>query len=401
MKSVYFSFLLLSALVFASCSGGTTGADAQAAVTAGPVPVTMARAESRQIERSISVTGTIQPDETATVSNELAGTLEVIHVDFGQHVRKGQVLAELDKREMKLQLDRIRAAMAQALARIGLDPDEADVIPETTPSIRQAQAQLDNARTKYESAAKLVKTGDIASDRFVELEKSYSAAQATLDAARHELRVALASIQSLRAEVGLAEKRLDDATILAPFDGAVTERLASPGEYLRQNTPIVRLVKTYPLRLRLDIPETAAAAVQIGTGLTFTTDALPGEEFTAVVREVNPSLDARSRSLSAEARLTANDSRLRPGMFVQVRLVVERNVDIVVVPNEAIQTVAGLTKLFTIQDGKASEVRFRRGDEMNGWVEVRDAQIQAGDLVATSKLAVLTNGAAVAEDKQG
>jgi len=383
--------------LLAACSGNRGERQVEAAsVSDEPLAVRVARAESRLVERSIDVTGTLLAEETATVSNEVPGRLAEIKVDFGQRVRKGEVIAELDKREFRLQLDRARGALAQALARIGLEPGQEDVVPETTPAIRQAQAMLDDARTKYESAARLVKTGDVAHDRFVEIEKAYHARQAALDAARHELRVVLANIRTLRAEVALAQKRLNDATIRAPFDGAVTERLASAGEYLRQNSPIVRLVKTYPLRLRVDVPESAADAVHPGSELRFTTDAIPGAEFRAVVREVNPSLDLRSRTLTAEARLRKRDERLRPGMFVRVKLVVERNAPIVVVPREAVETVAGLSKIFVIRDGKAVEQKIRPGREIDGWVEVRGADLRPGEMVAVSGLPELVNGVAVA-----
>lgn len=384
-------FLVLISL--AGCSNGPARDEAPAAGE--PPRIRVAVAETREVERSISVTGSLRPDEAVFVGAEVPGRVADIQVDFGQRVRKGDVIAQLDKRELSLQLERVRAALAQALARIGLKPGEEDVVPESTPSIRQAQAQLEDARTRYESAADLVKTGDIAHDRFVETEKAYRAREAALDAARHELRTMLASIQALRAEVKLAEKRLDDATVRAPFTGAVTERLASPGQFLKANEPIVRLVKSYPLRLRADLPESAAGAVRSGTSLTFVTDAIPGAEFSAVVRELNPSLDARSRSLSVEARITKHDPRLRPGMFVQVKLVVERNAAIVVVPEEALQRVAGLTKVFAIRDGRAVEQKIVPGIRRDGWVEAPGGQIRPGDQVAVSDLATLIDGAAV------
>jgi len=394
-QSIYCALAVALAGLLAGCSGDAAGEPVPAAADAEPMAVRVARAESRQVERFISVTGSLQPDETVTVSNEIAGMLAAVNVDFGQRVRRGEVVAELDKRELKLQLKRVQAALAQALARIGLTPEETDKIPKTTPAIRQAQAQLDNWRTKYESASRLVKTGDISHDRFVEIEKGYNAAEAALDGAHHELRVVLASIRSLRAEVQLARKKLGDATIRAPFDGAVAERLASPGEFLRQNTPIVKLVKTYPLRLRLDVPETAAAAVRVGTPLSFTTDALPGKSFTATVREVNPSLNAQSRTLMAEARLTRRQAELRPGMFVKVKLVIDRHTTIVVVPEQALRSVAGLNKVFAIESGKAIERKVIPGRRMDGWVEVRSEALHAGDTVAVSGLADLTDGDAV------
>lgn len=395
MRAQLFALILVVSLAV-GCSNTPAGQEVEASAKAEePMAVRVAPAEVRRIERAISVTGTLMADEEVTLGAEAAGRMAKLHVDFGQRVRVGQVIAELDKRELQLQLERMRASLAQALAQIGLSPEEVDVVPETTPQIRQAQAQLDDARSKYESAAKLVKTGDIANDRFVELEKAYNAREAALDAARHALRTALANIQALRAEVKLAEKRLDDATVRAPFDGAVAERMASPGQYLQKNAPIVKLVKTYPLRLRVDIPESAAGAVRVGTGLTFVTDAFPGEEFRAAVREVNPSLDARSRSLTAEARMSSRDDRLRPGMFVQVKLVVDRDAEILVVPEEAIQTVAGLTKIFVIRDGRAVEQKIIRGTKVDGWVEVPDAQFQPGESVAVDKLGALTDGVPV------
>lgn len=360
-----------------------------------PLSIRVATAETRKLSRTISVTGSLSPDETVTVSAEVAGRLAAIHFDFGQQVKKGDVIAELDQREFALQYERSRAALAQALARVGLDPSQEDATPDSTPAIRQAQAQSEDARSKYESAARLIKTGDVSRERFTELEKTFNARQAALEAARDDLRTQLASIQALRAEVKLAQKHLSDTIVRAPFDGAVSARLVSPGQFMRDNTPIVTLVKTHPLRLRADIPETVADEVRIGATLSFTTDAVPGREFHAVVRELNPALEARSRSLTAEARLTDSDPRLRPGAFVQVQLGVSRDSAAVVVPKDAIYQMAGLTKVFVVRNGRAVETKLTPGAEINGWLEVPADRIHPGDQVAVSRLATLIDGAPV------
>lgn len=388
--------VVVIASLLAGCSRQSDSAHVQAASTdAEPVTVRVASAEERKIEKSISVTGSLFPDETVTVSSEVPGRLLLLKVDFGQWVRKGDIVAELDKRELTLQLERSRASLAQALARIGLDPKDEEASPQSTPAIREAQAQMEDARSKFESATKLVKTGDISQERHTELEKAFRARQAALEATRDELRTQLASIQALRAEVRLAQKRVDDATVRAPFDGSVSEKLVSPGQYLKENAPIVTLVKTNPMRLRVDIPEGAAGSVRVGTALSFTTDAVPGVTFRAIVRELNPALDAQSRSLTAEGRLSSPDNRLRPGMFVQVRLVTARDASIVAVPKQALYTIAGLTKLYVVKDGKVSEHRIPPGMEVNGWVEVPSQLVRPGDQVAISNLAALTPGLAV------
>jgi len=395
MRRIIVAPLVAAMALAAGCSRQNQENKAQASMEKPkPLAVRVGAAETRKVEQAIFVTGALHPDESVTASAEVAGRISAIHADFGQSVRKGQVLAELDKREFVLQLQRSRAALAQALARVGLQPGQEDKLPDTTPAIRLAAAQFEDARFKYENAARLVKSGDISQERFTELEKACFARQAALDAARDELRTQLAGIQALEAEVRLSEKRLGDATVRAPFDGTVASRSASPGQYMKENTPILTVVKTAPLRLRVEIPESAAAEVRTGTSLTFVTDAASGVEFRAMVTELNPSLDPRSRSLTVEARLLGSDGRLRPGMFVQVRLVTMRDAEIVMVPREALYSVAGLTKVFVVHGTKVAEHKLAPGRQLDGWVEVPGV-IRAGDKVAVSNLGALVEGALV------
>jgi RND family efflux transporter MFP subunit len=358
--------------------------------------VNVTAAEVRKVIRTVDVVGSLAPEETVTVSSEVPGRVVAVHTDFGRTVRKGEVLVELDRTEIALQLERAKAALAQALARVGLDADRAGARPDSTPAIRQAEAQMLDAKSKYENAKRLIETGDIARERFEELEKNYQARQAALDSMRDDLRVQLANIQALRADVGLQEKRLRDTKILAPFDGQVSARTVAPGQYVKDNTPLLTIVKVNPLRLHVDVPEVAVQAMNVGTEVTFTTDAIPGKEFKAVVRQLNPSLDDRARALVAEARLTTSDPRLKPGMFVQVRVIAARNFETVMVPERALLTVAGLTKVFVARDGKAVEYKISPGIRQDGWVEALGAPIAAGDLIVTSGLPSLVSGAELA-----
>lgn len=389
--------LCLIILLLAGIAGcGRKQTDVQAASTRpDPISVQVAPAQLRNLERAISVTGSLNPDETITVTPEVSGRILAINTDFGRTVRKGDVVAQIDRTEYQIQLDRTRAALNQALARLGLKSGQESTPPSSTANIRQVQAQLEDAKFKYESAAKLVKTGDVSQDRFNELEKAYHARQAAFDSAQDDLRTMWANVESLKAELKLAEKRLNDTTVRAPFEGAVMQKNVSPGQYIKENSPILTLVKVHPLRLRMDVPESATSGIQIGTPLSFTTDAAPGAEFHATVRELNPSLDSKSRSLTAEARLVENDSRLRPGMFVQVRLVTERAAQTVMVPKQALYNIAGLTKVFAIRNGRAVEFRIAPGREHDGWVEVPSDQIHDGDQIAISNVPMLVNNSEV------
>ncbi len=386
--------VVLSFVLLAACKQETK-TQAVAASSPQPLAVQTARAEARQVERALMVTGELAADETVSVSFEVGGRVAVMNADFGQAVRRGQVLAELDQREYQIAVDRARALLAQALARVGLTLDQAEQTPTTSPNIRQAEAQLADAKSKYDAAAKLIQTGDIARERFTEVEKAMQARQAVLDAARDELKTLTASVQSLRADLRLAEKRLADTVVRAPFDGAVAEKLVSPGQFIKDNATVYRVVKADPLRLRVEIPESATGAVRVGSELNFTTDAAPGQTFRATVRQLNPAIDQKSRNLTVEARLANPSQVLRPGAFVQVRLITERNVEITTVPKRALFNIAGITKMFAVRDGKAQEFRVPPGQEGADWVEVPASSVKPGELVAVSSLGALTDQAPV------
>ena len=136
-----------------------------------------------------------------------------------------------------------------------------------------------------------------------------------------------------------------------------------------------------------------------GSTLVFSTDAAPGVVFKATVRELNPSLDPKSRSLMVEARIDGSDARLRPGMFVEVGLVTQAGAEVTVVPEQALFALAGLTKVFVVRDGKAREVRLTSPNKMDGWIEVPTDLIRPGETVAVSNLSMLIDGTPVSAGK--
>jgi len=378
----------------AGCGKKEAASKTTEAKTPEVIQVRVQQAMARTLDKSIDVTGTLEADEMVNLSFEIPGRVASFRVDFGQSVKKGEVIAELDRREYEWQLERAKANVGQLSARLGMkSPDEA--YPNSTASMRQAQANYDDAKSKYESAAKLVQSGDISKERAVESQKTLQARQASIDVTRDEMNGLIAQLRAQKADLEIATKRLGDTVIRAPFDGGISAKLISPGQYIKDNTPVATLVKTSPLRLRVEVPENYSAMIQAGSVVSFTTDAAPGKEFNAVIQKLNPSFDAKNRTLLAESKIAAVDARLRPGTFVQVKLVTRKAEPIVMVPKGAIYSVAGLSKVYVIRNGKAVEVRIPPGAEVDGWAEVPSGAIQAGESIAVSNLLNLINGAAV------
>src|SRR5512132_703928 len=123
MKRIFYA-LVAGTMLVAGCSKSNKQAAVEAASKAPEaLAVRTAAAEGRTIDRAVAVTGSLAPDETVTVSSEVPGRVSRILVDFGQPVRKGQVVIELDRQELEFALQRSRSALSQAMARLGLDPN--------------------------------------------------------------------------------------------------------------------------------------------------------------------------------------------------------------------------------------------------------------------------------------
>lgn len=392
MKS--FIRLLPVLLLMAACTKKQDTAKSATPVAPVEIQVRVQPAVLKTLDKSIDVTGSLEADETVNLSFEIPGRVAAFRVDFGQLVKKGEIIAELDKREYEFQLERARANVAQLSSRLGMKNGD-DPYPSSTANMRQAQANMEDAKSKYDSAAKLVQSGDISKERSVELQKTLQARQAMIDASRDELNMMIAQLRGQKADLEIAIKKLSDTVIRAPFDGGISVKSVSPGQYIKENTTVATLVKTTPLRLRVEVPENYSPLIKPGSVVSFTTDAAPGKEFNAVIQKLNPIFDSKNRTLMAESKISIADTRLRPGTFVQVRLVTHRADQIVMVPKGAIYSIAGLTKVFVIRDGKAVEVRIPPAAELEGWAEVPAGSIRAGEPIAVSNLLNLVNGVAV------
>jgi RND family efflux transporter MFP subunit len=413
--------ILMAAIINSGCgprsTANTNAANSQPAI----VDVTTAQAVVEQIPTYFEATGNLASDESTDVAPAVAGKIAEVNFDVGSFVTKGSVLVRLDPRDAQIRLDQSRdqleqqrktyeqalANLRQTQARLGVKDNEVFNI-ETFSQVKTARANLELAEKELARNQRLFDTGDISKSTLDQRRATRDALLGTLDEARSTAAVAVKSIDAARAaaesaragiataetQVASAQKALKDTNVLAPISGYVSERVADPGEYVSPsapNTKVATILRTSPLRMKIDVPEQSIGKVKVGQSISLQTSAYPDRNFAGTVARVSPNLNVAARTLTVEAEVANSEGLLKPGQFATVRITQSTPENAVMIPAEAVRTDGDTNSVFVIKDGAAHQVIVQLGLLENGMIQVKQG-ISEGDSVATSNLNALSDG---------
>jgi len=332
-------------LVGGVCLALTAGCSKQAekppSNAARPVPVNVAFAKQQPLDRTLQAVGSLQAWEDAVIAAQVAGQIEKVLVDIGSTVAEGQELALIDT----------TSYLAFA---------------------RQSSANLEKARASERNANQNL-------ERVRTLQRDKIASGSEYDTAVAESEQAHAEVLAAEAADAIAQLNLARSRVRAPFSGRVAARVASPGEYVGVGTPIVRLVKTDPLRLKVSVPERDAAQIRLDQIVRLTVEG-DTNVYTGRISRIAPAIRELDRMLPVEADVPSQNT-LRPGLFARAQIVVATGEMAVCVPAQSVVTFAGIEKLLCIKDGVAREQTIRTGRRAGNWVEILDG-VKSGDMVA-------------------
>lgn len=380
-------------VVLAGCRSERVSADEPKSRTP-PRVVQVAPAAARTLPRTVSATGTLAADDQVVLGTKVAGRLAQITVDLGSRVLRGQVIGRLDQSDFRMRVDQADAALQQARARLGLSPTGTDerVDVEQTAIVRQARAMLDDARLTRDRSVKLMEQELIARAQLDTAEANLQVAEGRYQDAREEVRNRQAIVAQRRSELDLARQQLADTAILSPFDGAVSVKMASVGEYLNAGAPIATLVRLHPLRLRVPVPEREGAGVRVGYTVKLTIEGDPAVYTGRVVR-LSPIVEQQNRTVLVEAEVPNERATLRPGSFARVDIVTDVGQAVVTVPASAVIVFAGVEKVLVVREGKTAEAKVTTGRRLGDEVEIVQG-VKPGDSIVT-RPGNLTAGQAV------
>lgn len=323
--------------------GGPGGGPPGAGGGPPPMPVDVATARADTVIEVIRATGEVEAVQSIELRPEVSGRLDAIYVSEGREVGRGAPLFKVDDAELVAQVARLEA--------------EKDL----------AEQALRRTR---------------------ELIERNASSEADLEQAE-------ANARSARAQLQLQQTRLERTVVRAPFAGVVGERFVSVGDYVTSQTPLTTLQTVDPQRIGFQVPERYARQLAVGQDVDFEVAAVPGRVFTGTVDFVDPRVQLPGRTILVKARVPNPERLLRPGMFVEARLVTDVRPEAVVVPEDAILPLAGADYVWIVTpEGAASRRQVQIGVRSPGTVEIRSG-VESGTRVVVGGVERLGEGSPV------
>jgi membrane fusion protein (multidrug efflux system) len=320
-----------------------------------PETVTTTVAQKDSWESRLTAVGSLAAVQGVTVTAELTGKVVRIAFEPGTKVNAGDLLVQQDTSSEEAQL-------------------------------RAAEAAVELAKRNLERLKKLLDRRTIAQSQYDDAEAKYKEGVASADAIR----------------AAIAKK-----TIRAPFAGRLGIRLVNLGQILNEGEPIVSLQSINPIFVNFSLPQQQLARVQPGLTVRVTSDALPGQVIEGKITAINPEVDAATRNIRIQATVANRQERLRPGMFVNVAVVLPASEDVLAVPATAVLYAPYSDSVFVVEEKQSENNKqpglvvrqqvVQLGERRGDFVAVVSG-LKAGETIVSTGTFKLRNGQAVVVD---
>jgi HlyD family secretion protein len=367
--------------------------------------------------------GYIIPHRRIEVSSKISGRVERLLVEKGDLVRSGQVLAYLDDREIRAQLEQARATRLAAGARLkealtGSRPQE---IQRATAALEEAEATAKTTSYSLDRARRLHSGGVLAQQELDNAQNAHDVAVAQAKVARENLELARigprqeqidlarAQLAESDAAVRWLEAQLENTVIRAPVDGTVLERLIEQGEMVTTGyvsgrgakSAFCSIANLKDLEVELDINESDIPRVRLGQDCVVSPDSYPDRKYKARVREIAPEANRQKATIQVKVAIEAPDDYLRPETNAKVNFLEEKKDTAgaresrILIPKTAIMSNGSGSDVFLFKDGRAVRRSLETGREFWGQVEVRSG-LSGGEQLIIRGLEGLKDGDRVA-----
>jgi HlyD family secretion protein len=278
-----------------------------------------AKVEKANLQNSVTATGTIEPVTSVSVGTQVSGIVNKLYVDYNSVVKKGQVIAELDKTNLISQLNSAKASLQSAQA-----------------NVQSAQASLNYQSSNFSRYTTLFNKGLVSAD-------DYESARLTYLQAKENVTTSQQQVASAREEVARAQTNLSYATITSPIDGVVTSKSVEEGQTVAASFSTPELFKIAKdltnMQVVADVDEADIGNVKAGERVEFTVDAYPNDKFYGTVTQVRLEATTTNNVVTYEVVISApnGDLKLKPGLTANVTIFTAEREGVMSVPSKALR----------------------------------------------------------------
>ena len=384
MKTIRLVRSLFAVLAVAALAAGCgKKAAAPAAETARAVAIRVQPVAAREFERRLTVQGTLEAKNYATVASRADGNLDAIWVDEGDAVVAGETAL--------FQIDPVGRENARTIAKQNLAVAQAS-LDVAQASAKKTEAEARKATLDFARYERLHQAGKVSDNEFESAEVARAQAQAGVAVAEAQVDLAERQVKQAEANLAIAEKNLADARILAPITGVVSARHAEPGEQMSVGKPVLRIDDLSVVEAAAYLP--AQYYPEVEPGKTEFRLGVGGRAAgTHVVAYRSPVIDPTLRTFEIKGKVADDDGVAVPGQMADLTIVFETRAGLGV-PSASILTRNGRTIVFVAQDGLAAAREVQPGLQNDGWTEILSG-LEAGESVVTEGQTQLRDGLSV------
>jgi membrane fusion protein, multidrug efflux system len=333
-----------------------------------PMTVEVGTLKRGKVSAYLTVVGNLIGKQTVDIAPRTAGRLLSVNIQLGDPVRRGQVLAKVEDREIVEQVRQAEASQEVSKA-----------------TIRQREADLNVAKVNFDRSKNLFERQLLAKQALDDAESRYLAALAQVDLSKAQLTQNDARLQELRIN-------LQNTSVTSPVDGFVGKRSVDPGAMVNTNTAIASVVDISRLRLVVNVVEKDLRMVSPGDPAVVEVDAYPGETFSGKIARVAPVLDPATRTATMEVEIPNQGNKLKPGMYARINLTVEEHENALIVPKTAVVDYSNERGVWVPNDNdRATFVPLKLGIENTESIEVVEGLKEGARFVTTGAGAVRNN----------
>lgn len=356
-----------------------------------PLPVKVEKAQKGNLIIKLKSPGEAVTDRKIIMKAEVAGKIKSLNAEESRHVKKGEILLEIEDEEYKLELESQEADRLRYLSEILLEKKFGEYEERSS---RQDEKKILEAEKEYEKARQLFQKGLISTEEFEKKGKQYELALIESGEKKEEIRAAAKGLTQAEIRVKKAKMALEKTKIRSPFYGIVYDIKVSPGEHVSNGSELFTLINIERIKVHATVLESEIRKMKVGREVELTFSSYPEKSFKGTVKAISPIVNPEDKTCKVIIDVANPGEEIKPGMHVDVEIASNIYENRLLIPQEAVLVRGGRRMAFVVENGLAKWRYIQVGFENEDFVEVLEG-IEEGEQVITEGHLTLAHDAKV------